>query len=193
MKRLRKAIAYLKGNIRFSTVSFLGIGFILGVILGYIAGYYRALQYILNIRFTRISLDFSWLSNVTPNPTFLSDVAAFEAAIIAFLVPLSIEIISKISERYNSDVIIRTFERHWANRILAPFLLLNIVAAVILRFLVVDSADSTIWKIIGWMMLVIFVGVAYAIWRVINRIKVFISNTKSVINELYRNVEESLQ
>jgi len=133
------------------------------------------------------------LINISPNPTFLSDVAAFEAVIIAFLVPLSIEIISKISERYNSEVITRTFENRWENKILLPFLLINIIAAIVLHFLVEDNVDSLSWKIAAWVILLVFIFIAFAIWRVIIRIKTFISDTKTIVNQLYRDVEESLK
>ncbi|MFH1653940.1 MAG: hypothetical protein ABIE74_07770 [Pseudomonadota bacterium] len=133
--------------------------------------------------------------SVTPNPSFLSDVAAFEAAIIALLIPLSIEIVSKISERYNSDAITRAFENGWGNKILPPFLLINIVAAVFLRFVVSDqvSNDSIIWKICAWIVLLIFIIIAVAIWRVIMRIKMFVGDPKAVIDQLYKDVEVSLE
>lgn len=171
----------------------IGVSFLVGLILGYILGILRVHSF---FSFPKISFDFSWLSwlgNVTPNPTFLSDVAAFEAAIIAFLVPLSIEIISKISERYNSDVITRSFESNWENKILPPFLLINIVAAIVLRFLVQDDISSMAWKILAWIVLIVFVYIAFAIWRVINRIKTFMSDTKSVISQLYEDVEKSIE
>ncbi|GEM_PF-1337338 len=171
----------------------IGISFLVGLILGYILGIFRVHTF---FSFPKVSINFSWLNwfgDVTPNPTFLSDVAAFEAAIIAFLVPLSIEIISKISERYNSDVITRSFESNWENKILPPFLLINIVAAIVLRFLVQDDISSTAWKILAWVVLIIFIYIAFAIWRVINRIKTFMSDTKSVINQLYEDVEKSIE
>ncbi len=137
----------------------------------------------------------SFFGPVTPNPSFLSDVAAFEAAIIALLVPLSIEIVSKISERYNSDVITRAFEGSWGNKILPPFLLINVVAAVFLRFIVQEQGlnDLLIWKISAWAVFLIFMVVAFAIWRVIIRIKIFVGDPKAVIDQLYKDVEESLE
>jgi hypothetical protein len=171
-----------------------GISFLVGLILGYVLGLLKAHTVLLVL--SKFSIDFSWLNwlgQITPNPTFLSDVAAFEAVIIAFLVPLSIEIISKISERYNSDVITRSFEDNWENKILPPFLLINIVAAIVLRFLVRDNIDAAAWKILAWIVLLVFIYIAFAIWRVINRIKIFMSDTKSVINQLYEDVEKSIE
>jgi hypothetical protein len=173
----------------------IGISFLVGLILGYVLGLFR-IHAFFSYSLPKISIDFSWLSwlgQITPNPTFLSDVAAFEAAIIAFLVPLSIEIISKISERYNSDVITRSFDNTWENKILPPFLLINIVAAILLRFFVQDDINSVVWKILAWIVLVVFMYIAFAIWRVINRIKTFMSDTKSVINQLYEDVEKSIE
>lgn len=135
----------------------------------------------------------SWLWGTTLDPSFLSDVAAFEAAIIAFLVPLSIEIISKISERYNSDVITRTFNSIWENRILPPFLLINIVAAIVLRFFVRDDIDNIVLKIFAWLVLLVFLGIAIIILRVINKIKLFMSDTQYAINQLYENVERYIE
>ncbi|MBU4274778.1 hypothetical protein KKE19_03095 [Patescibacteria group bacterium] len=169
--------------------------FLVGLILGYILGLAKVHQLAISI-LPKFSIDFSWLvwfSKINPNPTFLSDVAAFEAAIIAFLIPLSIEIISKISERYNSDVITRSFENNWENKILPPFLLINIVVAVVLRFLVQDDINSIVWKIFAWIVLFVFIYIAFAIWRVINRIKIFMSDTKSVINQLYEDVKKSIE
>lgn len=118
---------------------------------------------------------------------------AFEAAIIAFLIPLSIEIISKISERYNSDVIIRTFENSWENKILPHFLLVNIGIAIILRFLHQGHKILPTEKILDWTVLMMFIFIAFAILRVIKRTKSFISNTKYILNQLYENIENSLK
>jgi len=180
----------------FSSKKFLvGISFLVGLIFGYILGVLK-IHTLFSYSLPKISIDFSWLSwlgQITPNPTFLSDVAAFEAAIIAFLVPLSIEIISKVSERYNSDVITRSFNNTWENKILPPFLLINIVAAIILRFFVQYDINSVIWKILAWFVLLVFIYIAFAIWRVINRIKTFMSDTKSIISQLYEDVEKSIE
>ncbi|MBI4743313.1 MAG: hypothetical protein HY776_00510 [Actinobacteria bacterium] len=169
-----------------------GISFLAGLKLGYILGFFRVHNY-LSINFLEININLTWFSKITPNPTFLSDVAAFEAIIIAFLVPLSIEIISKISERYNSDVITRVFESGLWNKTLPPFLLINIVAAILLRFLVKDNADSLIWKITAWIVMLMFLYIAFAIWRMILRIKAFMGDTKHIVNQLNKDVNKSLE
>jgi hypothetical protein len=171
------------------------IFFLVGLILGYVLGFFKFHQYIINDTL-KFNIDFSWLNwfgQMAPNPEFLSDIAAFEAVIIAFLVPLSIEIISKLSERYNSDVITRSFENNFKNRTLPPLLLINIVVAIILRFFIKDQTNPTALNILAWIVLLIFMYTAYAIWTVINRIKTFISDTQYVINQLYEDVKKSIK
>jgi len=178
----------------FSKKFHAGISLLVGLVMGYILGLFK--MHILLTFLPRISIDFSWLSwlgRITPNPTFLSDVAAFEALVIAFLVPLSIEIISKISERYNSNVITRSFYNTWENKILPPFILINIVAAIVLGFFVQDDVNSVLWKMLAWIVLFVFIYIAFASWRVINRIKIFMSDTKFVIGQLYEDFKRSIE
>lgn len=184
-----------RANNCFSSKKFLvGSSFLFSFAIGYMLGFFKL--HTLSLALSKISINSSWLNwlgGISPNPTFLSDAAAFEAVIIAFLVPLSIEIISKISERYNSDVITRSFENNWENKILPPFLLINIAFAIALRFFVQDDIQSVAWKVFAWIILLVFLYIAFAVWRVVNRIKTFMSDTQSVINQLYEDVERSIQ
>lgn len=134
-----------------------------------------------------------WITKLKLNANFLSDIAAFEAVVIAFLVPLSIDIISKISDRYNSDVISQIFENDWANKILPRLLLVNIVLAIFLRFISQGDNQSLIFKIFELILFVVFVGVAFAILHIINLIKMYVSDTNSIINKLHEDIEASLE
>ncbi len=130
---------------------------------------------------------------VRPNPPFLSDIAFFEAAIVAFLIPLSIEIISKISERYSSGEITRVFERSRANRYLPRLLVINIIVAIVLRFGTDDHADTLPWKIVAWVVLIFFIIVACLILTVVSNIKAFATDTDYIVKKLYEDIEKSLQ
>ncbi|KJR42756.1 hypothetical protein MCHI_001345 [Candidatus Magnetoovum chiemensis] len=137
---------------------------------------------------------FEWLFSINPNPDFLSDIAAYEGTILALFVPLIMEILSRISERYNSDVLTRIFERRWENKLLPYVLLITIVTAVVLRFAVHDgNSYPAAWKIIGWTLLAVFVSVALLIGLVIVRFKDFVSNAQLLIDGLYKNVEKSIE
>ena len=49
------------------------------------------------------------ISKFNFNPNFLSDIAALEAMIVAIAIPLSFNIISMISEKYQSEVISKRY------------------------------------------------------------------------------------
>jgi hypothetical protein len=175
--------------------------FLIGLAFGYFLGLFELHSL---ISLPEISIQFSWIKiseqltqifeKIKPNPTFLSDIAAFEAAIISFLIPLSIEIISKISERYNSDVITRSFENHWENKLLPTFLLIDAVAAIILRFLSDENSNNHLmWKLSAIIVFMLFIFIAFAIWCVIRRIKYFMGNAQSVVNKLYEDAKKSIQ
>ncbi len=98
----------------------------------------------------------------TPSPEFLADVIAFEAALIAISMPLSFEIISRISERYRSDVITSQFLLHARVPAMLRDLVLCAVAAVVVRFFVGASASGTVWTISALAILAYFlVSVCY--------------------------------
>lgn len=73
----------------------------------------------------------NWFNTFSPSLDFASDVIAYQAAIIAIAIPLSLEIISRISERYQSGVITKEFNRQWQ---LGLLLLLGIVVLVLSYF-----------------------------------------------------------
>jgi hypothetical protein len=86
-----------------------------------------------------ISNIYIFLRAFNPDPTFLSNIAAIEAVIIAIAIPLSLEIVSKISERYQSEIISKKFFQSCTVTLLPKLLVLNIIVAVSLIFFVKDS------------------------------------------------------
>jgi len=157
--------------------------FVLGAIFGYIRWLSALLQFSPIDIFTKIN----------PNPIFLSDIAAFEAILFAFLIPLSIEIVSKISERYQSEVIIKVFEEKWENKWLSRILVVNIVIAIFIRFLVGGHQDSVPWKIVAWILLIFLGIIAYLAFRVIGNIKKYIVSPIHVIDELSNKAKKAFQ
>ncbi len=75
------------------------VSFIAGIIIGYILGLFNFGLKTVNYFLSNLKALFSPLTNFTPTPNFLSDIAAFEAVVIGLAIPLSFEIISRMSER----------------------------------------------------------------------------------------------
>jgi len=128
-----------------------------------------------------------------PSPNFLSDIASFEIVILAFLVPLSIDIVSKISERYKSDSIINLFQKPWQIKYMPIILLINIVFAIALRFLVNEDDKSLFWKIASLIIFLFFIFVVYIVHYSIKRVYNFMISTNNIINLLYESGEKALE
>jgi hypothetical protein len=132
----------------------------------------------------------TFLSNFTPAPEFLSDVAAFEAVVIALAVPLSFEIVSRISERYQSEVITKQFIQEWEIKWLPIFLMINIILAVALRFFVQDNSSSGLWAIYAWIALAGFLFIAVILLKFIRKLKIYMTDTEQVLDKFYQNAEK---
>jgi len=171
--------------------------FLIGFFFGYILGYSHFLEsriiYIDLIAHKASALKDLFLK-FHPNPDFLSDIAAFEAAVIAFLIPLSIEIVSKVSERYESEITIRVFEERLSNRFLPHFLMVNIGLAILLRFLINSTnGNSAFFVVSSWIILFFFICIAVMIFLVIKNIKKFVTNKHFIIEELINDAKKSIK
>lgn len=136
-----------------------------------------------------ISNIYIFLRAFNPDPTFLSDVAAVEAVVIAIAIPLSFEIISRISERYQSEVISNRFAQSWTVIWLPRFLILNIILAVSLRFFINDNPSSGLWKYLAWVTFVGFLLIAVTFLKFILRLSHYMTDTRFTLEELYNEAE----
>lgn len=96
---------------------------------------------------------------------FLTDVLAYQTAILALLIPLSFDVVSRISDRYRSEVIIKRFQKEVPFLGLIMVLVANITYILTLRFLSVESywANSIVLLLtaasigfMGWFFWLIF-------------------------------------
>lgn len=174
-------------NIKKSNLILCSISFFIGAGFGYVARYAQT-----NLKIIDISSIFSnelitlasSFSIFIPDPSFLSDIAAFEAVIIGLAIPLSRDIISRISERYHSDVISNRFDREWEVKWLPELLMINIFLAIVLRFLWPDNPSSIIWVIFAWVIVASFALIAIIFMRFTYKLKKY-SNTDIILEELY--------
>lgn len=128
-----------------------------------------------------------------PTPKFLSDVAAFEAIVIAIAIPLSFEMVSRTSERYDSDIIILKFINKWEIKFLPMIIIILVIITILTRFLVKDVPDSLLWRVFAWISLLGFISVATILLQFITTLKKYLTNIKEVLDELYKEVEKSLE
>lgn len=131
------------------------------------------------------------LNEFNPDPTFLSNIAAIEAVIIAIAIPLSLEIVSRISERYQSEIISKKFFQSWTITLLPKFLVLNIILAVTLIFFVKDSPSSEWWKNFAWITFLFFLSIVlFFAFVFIPRVMRYMRDTKFILKELFDDTEK---
>ena len=126
-----------------------------------------------------------------PDPTFLSNIAAIEAVIIAIAIPLSLEIVSKISERYQSEIISKKFLQSRTVTLLPMLLALNIIVAVSLIFFVKENPSSVLWKNLAWITFFLFLFIVlFFTFAFIPRVMRYMRDTKFILKELFNDTEK---
>jgi hypothetical protein len=136
----------------------------------------------------------------SPSPKFLSDIAAIQAVLIAIAIPLSFEIVSRISERYQSEIITRRFTMNPVNRTLPVILVINIILAVSLRFFIGEGIDLSLeavfpsgWKVLSWLTFLFFMVALFLFMGFINRLRTIMINPDKLLNEFYEEAENALK
>lgn len=151
----------------------------------------------LNLTFEKLNktvlLIMDSILSFTPTPNFLSDIAAFEAVLIAIAIPLSFEIVSRISERYQSEVITKTFIQEWEIKWLPKFLVLNITLAIVLRFFVDSNPSSSIWLFFAWVTFIFFLFIVGVLLKFTAKLKHYMTDTGYVLNKLYEEAERFIK
>jgi Na+-transporting NADH:ubiquinone oxidoreductase subunit NqrB len=142
------------------------------------------------------NFNFLWLkqsaniSQLNPNINFLSDVIAFEAAVVAIAIPLSFEIISRISERYQSQVITKKFNQEWEIKALPFIFIINIILAVGLNFFFSDHPTSSLWKFAAWLVLILFLLASIIFCIFIPKLHRYITNTEFLLHNIFVDAEK---
>ncbi|MHA1401832.1 MAG: hypothetical protein ACTSQE_15895 [Candidatus Heimdallarchaeaceae archaeon] len=133
---------------------------------------------------------FDLLSRFNPLPKFLSDVAAFQGIVVAIVIPLSFQMISRISDRYQSGVITARFKREWLMRLMPVCLLANILLAVTLRFLVNDYPTSAGWTVFAWIVYGVFFITIILLYLFFKLLLKYITDSEFIVNQLLDEAEE---
>ena len=185
--RINRRVPWL-GVLAFS------VGFLAGYILGLLRLHDRVIDRaaVLPIGWEAFRAPFDWISAMPVSVNFLSDIAAFEAAVIAFLIPLSLEMVARISERYQSEVVLKPFEDEFENRYLLILLLINASLAIFLRFFVTEDVISGALRVLAVLVLVVFVVTAWMIFQFIHKLKKYMTDTDFLMNKLFENAQRAI-
>ena len=173
-----------------------------GFIAGYVVGYSRILGELefnlsklpdLSGFFDPIGNFFYHFLSRPPAVDFLSEVIAFEIAIVAFLIPLSLEMIARISDRYGSSVVTALFDQEITNKLLLPALLVNLFLVVGLRFLAPNPPSSTLWFVCAWLSLVGFLALSVLVYLYFLTLKSYISSPRNLLTKLFKKANDAIK
>ena len=115
------------------------------------------------------------------------------AAIIAIAIPLSFEIVSRISERYQSEVISKNFFKEWYTKWLTRLLIIDIIFVIISRFFVSKNFEKICWVLLAWINLLLFISIVFVFAFYIKNLKKYISDPDFILKKLFKDAENAIK
>jgi len=133
----------------------------------------------------------SFIVNFIPSPNFLADITTFESVIIGVAIPLSFEIVSRISEKYQSEVVSKHFIQNWEIKLLPIFLIINNILAIILRFSISIKPEGIIWKILAWTTFVGFlINIIIFLFDFVPKLKRYMTDINFILEKSFNEAEK---
>jgi len=80
---------------------------------------------------------------------FLSDIATIEAVLIGISIPITLHVVTWVADKYEDQEIVKFFIKEFLYQIQYPLFLINIVLAILLRFLNIKNC-FILWFIFLW-------------------------------------------
>jgi hypothetical protein len=154
--------------------TFLIVGFAIGCLFlgksGFLI-YQIGLVFINNF----INATLQFITNLKPEREFLIQILTFEGVILAIAIPLSIDMISRMSDKLESDALTNRFRREWPVKWLIGILISTIVMKIFILFFLPDVDNTIFWKPIAWIVLLLFVCVIWILFKYIKLLLKYLS------------------
>lgn len=126
-----------------------------------------------------------------PRPEFLADIVTFEGVMVAVAMPLGYEIVTRISERYESDVISKQFAKSIYPKMLLLWPLSNLLLCIILQFSYVGKC--TIWGYATWLALISFLPPVCLFIRFVHTVYKYTTQTEYILKEFFNVMDQTLR
>jgi len=129
----------------------------------------------------------NFIINLEPTPDFLSDIAAFEGILIGVSIPISLQVVTWVVDRYSDQEIAQFFIKEPLYRSQYLLFLPSIIIAILLRFLNISNS-LILLLIFFWMVINIFI-----FYKFIRLVEQYAANTdKLLLRKLKHYVEDIL-
>ncbi len=127
-----------------------------------------------------------------PSTQFLVAAAAFMGTVLSVAIPLSFHIVSRIADRYDSDVIVRDFKRRVVVKCLPLLAAIGVSWTVFLRFLIKDTTQSPYWPICAWIALALFGFTVVFLGALSRLVMKYAFDSNYVLKRLFDAAEKAL-
>ena len=136
----------------------------------------------------------AWVAQLQPDSLFLLMAAGFLGVIMAFLIPVSIDILSKVAAKYNSDIVFRLFRNNFIIRYFHHFVLINIAVMLVMRFIALDEIFTSLTVlIIMWCLLFSSMIITAIAGYLIYRLESIIGDESVPLRMLAEKVDENIR
>jgi hypothetical protein len=126
--------------------------------------------------------------NLAPTPDFLSDIAAFEGILIGVSIPISLQVVTWVVDRYSDQEIAQFFIKEPLYRAQYLLFLPSIIIAILLRFLNISNS------LILWLIFFLLVINIFIFYKFIRLVEQYATNTdKLLLRKLKHYVEDILE
>jgi len=129
-----------------------------------------------------------------PNSSFLQSVIAFEAAIMGIAYPVTLDIVSRISDRYESNVIGERFSEEVFIKLLPPVALGHIVFSCLLLFFIKNEDALNITQtLLLWSDFLSFIFVILLFIQFLMTARKYVVSREVLIKDLLKDLDEFLK
>jgi len=130
----------------------------------------------------------NFIIKLAPTPDFLSDIVASEGILIGVSIPISLQVVSWVVDRYRDQEIAQFFVKEPLYRAQYLLFLHSIIIAILLRFLNISNS-LILWLIFFWLVINIFF-----FYKFIRLVEQYATNTdKLLLRKLKHYVEDILE
>lgn len=127
----------------------------------------------------------------TPSEEFVKDIFMAYVTILSIGIPLSFDIVSRVSERFSTDAIYDLFLRNSYVNFLWYSLIGNIVFIIFIEFYFhKEKYQGYFWELSSWMLVAYFVLIILAFIRYVYILGSFTRNEDTLLNLLFAEVED---
>lgn len=184
--------------------TYLILCFLIGLMLGYWLGLIKLHEIVIKKLDFQSEFAIIWstkkissfrnaINSFVPDKSFLSDIIAFQGAVIAIAYPLSLEIVSRISERYKSSILINKFNNEWQVKLLPYLLIVDVLIAILLNFFYVDELASFLARVLSWFTIILFIISTFVLIHFFTTLKKYIADPKFLLDQFLTNAKELIK